>query len=485
MTVIALMVSMFVGVFAAQTASASHYRANQMTWQKGAGPTETQIHLNGSWRCTFFFAPCSPSVGDTFSAGTLDFGDGSSTNPTFAVLSFDAVNDVVTGEAVIDHIYPSTGPYTAAVSDCCRLSGSNGHINNPDGSIRYETIVDLSKTVASPESLVAPVVDCPVAALCTFTVPAVDPDGQALRWRLATDQEASGSVSGFVQPSGASINPASGLYSWNTTGAVLAASGPTYYSTQVIVENLVSGVVISKTAVDFFIRLGSNSTNNQPVFTSPTPADGSTINGTVGSPLTFSVAATDPDAADTVTLGLLGLPSGASFNATPGNPASGSFSWTPSAPGDYPITLTAADQQGLGAVPRGFLLHVTAATSTGKTASAQGTVKPASGGNPTSFNLTATDSNGSTAGGTLTGSAKVTAPGTKGTFIATSVTKVVFNATGAVVTYGGTWKGVPGHTLLATLTDGSPDRIKLVVKQGATNKFTVLNALLTGFVTIS
>ena len=73
---------------------------------------------------------------------------------------------------------------------------------------------------------------------------------------------------------------------------------------------------MSKTPVDFFIRLGSGSTNQQPVFVAPTPADGSVITGSVGAPLSFGVAATDPDTGDTVTLGMLGQPAGSSFSPT-------------------------------------------------------------------------------------------------------------------------------------------------------------------------
>ena len=55
---------------------------------------------------------------------------------------------------------------------------------------------------------------------------------------------------------------------------------------------------------------------------------------------------------------MLGQPAGSSFSPTAGNPASGTFSWTPTAPGDYLITLTASDQLGLGAVPRGIILRI-------------------------------------------------------------------------------------------------------------------------------
>ncbi|MEO5853001.1 MAG: post-COAP-1 domain-containing protein, partial [Nocardioides sp.] len=236
------------------------------------------------------------------------------------------------------------------------LSSSSGHQNNGDGNVRYETLVDLAATSASPVGLVPPIVDCPINAVCTFSVPATDPDGQPMAWRLSTAVEAGGS---FVQPTGASVNANNGLYTWDTTGAVLAATGSTFYSTQVMIENVVGGNVISRTAVDFFIRLGSNSSNSQPVFTTPTPANGDVVNGTVGSPLSFGVAASDADAADTVTLSVLGSPAGATFTPSAGNPATGSFAWTPTAVGDYTVTLLASDNQGLGAVPRTVTLHIT------------------------------------------------------------------------------------------------------------------------------
>jgi hypothetical protein len=336
--------------------SASHYRANQLSWHQATGNT-IEFHFSGSWRCSYFFsAPCSAQPGDTFTEPFIDTGDGNGINPIMTVTSVDIANDVVNAEAHESYTYASAGPFTARVASCCRLSGSGGHINNPDGSVSFETIVDLNATTASPVSLVAPIVDCPIDALCSFTVPAADPDNQPISWRMATPAEAGDGF--FNQPPGATINAGNGLYSWNTTGATLAPSGSTFYSTQVIVENVVNGNVISKTPVDFFIRLGSGSTNQQPVFEPPTPADGAVITGTVGTPLTFSVRASDPDAGDAVTPGILGLPMGATFTPTAGNPATAAFNWTPTATGDFLITLTAADQQGLGAVPRGVILRI-------------------------------------------------------------------------------------------------------------------------------
>ena len=450
---VGLMIALIGG---AETASASHYRANQINWHQDSGNT-VEFHVTGSWRCTFFFsAPCSASIGDTFSAGQFDHGDGTSEFPTMTVTSVDVTNDVISGEAHLEHTYSGPGPWTASVSDCCRLSSFNGHMNNGDGSIRYETLVDLGQTSASPVSLVAPIVDCPLNALCSFTVPAADPDGQGLRWRFSTALEATGTAT-FNQPAGATINATTGLYQWDTTGAALAPTGSTFYSTQIMVENLVGGVVVSKTAVDFFIRLGSNSTNAQPVFVAPTPADGSVINGTVGSLMTFDVAATDPDTGDVVTLAMLGQPAGSSFSPTSGNPATGTFNWTPLVAGDYLITLTAADQQGLGAVPRGIILRIGLPTAT-TSVSGHGRFNTAGDGR-VDFDLS--DDTVSL----------VKSRGTKFTFNG-DVDSIVGSGNSATMTGTGTYNGVAGYTFSISVVDnGSPgsliDTIDVVIRNAA------------------
>lgn len=344
----------------AKPAAATHYRATQITWQQVSG-NDVAFHATVSFRCTFFFSsPCSANVGDQFSGGGLDFGDSSFSSTLWTVTSVDVVNDVINAELDEQHTYASPGPFNVTMAGCCRLSSSGGHINNPDGDILAVTVVDLNTSSANPVSAVAPIVDCAIDAMCAFSVPAFDPDGQGLRWRFSTPAE-----SGIIYQPGppyatntASIDPATGLYKWDTTGATLAASGFTFYSTQVTIENVVNNVVVTSTPVDFFIRLGSNTTNQPPVFVSPTPADGTILPATAGSPVTFDVAATDPDTGDTVTLTILGLPSGSNFTTTPGNPASGSFSWTPPSAGTFILTLLAQDQSGLGATPRSVTIDV-------------------------------------------------------------------------------------------------------------------------------
>lgn len=397
--VVASVAALLVIVTQPVPAGASHYRATQINWQRVSG-NEVAFHATASWRCTFFFfgSTCSASVGDTFGSDPIDFGDGFTSSSTWTVTAVDVANDVISAEIEEHHTYASTGPYTVQISSCCRLSSFNGHINNGDGDILAETIVDLAATTANPVSAMAPIVDCPLNATCSFVVPAFDPDGQGLRWRFSTAAEAGAGF--FDQPgppdatNAASINATTGLYTWNTTGATLAASGSTFYSTQVMVENVVGTTVVTKTPVDFFIRLGSNSTNNAPVFQAPTPADGTNINATVGSPTTFSVTADDADAADTVTLNILGTPSGSTFTTSPANPASGSFSWTPGATGTFILTLTAQDDHGLGATPRSVTIVVGGTTDPPPTVDAGA---PASGaeGSAISLDGSVTD-NGST-----------------------------------------------------------------------------------------
>lgn len=341
---------------------ASHLRSTQLNWTTVSGRT-AEFHSTVGLRRSYFG---SPVVGSVIAPIGIAFGDGISASPAHRVILVDAANDWILAEATFTHTYPGNGPYTAYADICCRLSRPQ-HINNSDGNNRAQTIVNFATTSANPVSSISPIVDCPRSAVCSFTVPAFDPDDQELRYRLATGAEATGGS--FVQPgppyatNPATINPTTGVYSWNTTGATLAPSGyDTYYSTQVMIENLVDGVVVSKTPVDFFIRLTDQaSTNHPPEFHTPTPADGTEYQVRLGQSIQFEVAADDHDAGDTVTLGMLGKPAAATFATATANPAHGTFSWTPTQLGKTILTLTAQDRFGLGAVQRSIIIDVNVA----------------------------------------------------------------------------------------------------------------------------
>ena len=222
--------------------------------------------------------PSPPNVGDVVTFAPLLFGDGTQApNQNFTCIFVDIPNNWVLLQKVETHTYNGSGPFTASFSNCCRLSPPS-HINNGDQNFRAETIINFAFTTANPISSLPAIVDCPREGVCSFQVPATDPDNQMMQYRLATSAEAGDG--GFVQPgppfapNAATIDHTTGLYHWDTHGAQLNPSGDTFYSTQVMIENVdFTGRVLTKTPLDFFIRL-IPVTNHPPVFIyPPTPPD--------------------------------------------------------------------------------------------------------------------------------------------------------------------------------------------------------------------
>ncbi len=99
---------------------------------------------------------------------------------------------------------------------------------------------------------------------------------------------------------------------------------------------------LTSCSVDFGLGV-----NSPPVFDPPSPC-GQTLMASVGVPISFTVAASDPDAGDIVTLSATGVPPGATHTPplpATGNPVSSTFDWTPSNAdvGQHVITYTAFD----------------------------------------------------------------------------------------------------------------------------------------------
>jgi len=374
-------------------AFATHFRYSHISWSVLSGTT-VEFTVQSSWRrsntpsfnpcvnpTTNTVIPCSGSgglpapgdviredIGDTrldFGDGSPTVGSGSSGGMFYLVTSIDPVDNWVFGLALdtaslptldtsIQHTY-APGTYTARIESCCRIEASatpNAHINNPELDYKVQTVVEIGVNNTSATTALPPIVTCPQNAVCSFLVPATDPDGDTLTFRLATAAEADGG--GFRQPgppqapNAASINPTSGVYTWDTTGATLGpVSLNTLYSTQVIIEERDgSNNVKGRVAVDFFIQLVPD-VNEPPAFS--LPACGSTQVLPTGVPTSFTVSASDPDAGDVVTLNVAGLPAGASMAPplpTSGNPVSSVFSWTPlvTQAGSYVVTFSAIDQ---------------------------------------------------------------------------------------------------------------------------------------------
>lgn len=227
----------------------------------------------------------------------------------------------------IRHTYAAPGTYTAFIDSCCRLSAPQ-HINNPNGNYRVETVVNVGSGNSSPFTVVPPIVTCDFNITCQFPILANDPDGDPLRFRLATSAE-----SKLAQPLGAIVDPITGIYSVATGGLPVNPLGNTYYSTQVVVEDLDgSGNAKSKVAVDFFIQL-TDSPSNPPTFPGHDPTTPTLVSAPPGTPISFVVTAHAGDPNEPVTLNVLNLPQGATM--TPALPVTGTgqvsstFSWTP------------------------------------------------------------------------------------------------------------------------------------------------------------
>jgi hypothetical protein len=360
------------GPFAA-SALASHGRYNHVTWTE-LGPNTADFTVNGGFRRSGYSGTAPdgrPAIGDIINEGigatSLIFGDGSATGTLrFLVTAINPSEDWLLGLALepgsntkttITHAYSSGGPFTARIDTCCTIGALN---NNGDGGYRAETLVHFGNEDESPRSSVPPIVTVGNSGVQTWPVPAIDPGGETLRWRLATAAEAcDGACNGAHQPPGLAINANTGIVTWNTTGV---ATG--LWFTSVMIEALNgAGAVVSTSQVQYLINVAVVGTNLPPDWDEPpTPPQGSEFTVAVGASLTISLQASDPNAGDTVHIDHLGLPPGATLTSTDGNPATASFSWTP-APGqegDYLVTFTATDNgtPALSAVARTFIIHV-------------------------------------------------------------------------------------------------------------------------------
>lgn len=335
------LVILAVGIGSFSKLEASHYRYGSMSWQEVSGTT-VQIKITQGWRRTFFG---SPNVGASVNTGTLFFGDGSTASISLTVTSVNTTEDWFFGEATINHTYPSTGNYTAYFNSCCRIGSLS---NNANGRFRSETVVNVGSGNNSPVTTIAPIINLQTnLTAASFVLPAVDPEGDPLTYRLATTSEAAG-TSGFSQPSGLSIDPSSGIVTFNT----VSKSVGSLWNTALVIED-----GNSKTMADFIIRIVNQST--PPYFDySATPADGFTYQVSPGTPISFDVLGKDADPLSTVTLSAVGLPIGSVMSpilpitspiGITSSQIASTFNWTPSASqlGSFVVNFTAEDNNGV------------------------------------------------------------------------------------------------------------------------------------------
>ncbi len=310
-------------------ASASHYRYGNMSWQTVPGmPNTVDVTIQQAWRYTFF----NPTLGGTASTGSLVIPGQSSRSINLTVTTINIAEDWFYGTTTMRITFPTAGSYTVYQSSCCRIGALK---NNPNGNYRGEAVITIGNGNNGPNSTIAPIVNLQQGqSPATFLIPATDPDGDPLTYRIATSSETAVSpLSGFTVTS-------NGLASYNTVGKTVGS----LYQAQVAVEDAAG----AKTVLDFLIKIVAPS--NAPVWDySVTPNNGTVYNVRPGDTVKFDLKAFDLDVADNVKISAVGIPVGAVVPNSPGgNPDSTSFFWIPTNAnlGTSVVNFVAQDNNG-------------------------------------------------------------------------------------------------------------------------------------------
>ncbi|GAB3877109.1 hypothetical protein GCM10028824_36390 [Hymenobacter segetis] len=320
-----LLLCCLLGFGLAPTAQATHFRYGDMSWrvvQSDATGHTIEFKVSAGWALT------------TTSAISINFGDG--TTAGTVPITYTNINGVYQyGTGTLVHRYVNTGSFKAVYSGGNKISSLQ---NNANGLWYVSSVVNVGGGNSSPVATVPAVVNVPLGlATAKFIVPAADPDGRPLSFRLASG---SGDWSG-TQPAGISINSQSGEVTFNTVGKTAGQ----LYNTAVVISNGRTEVL-----VDFIMQVVAAS--NPPQFDyAVTPANQRVFNVSPGQPVSFTVKATSIDAGSSVRLSAVGVPSNAVVSPAFGvfaNPVQHTFSWTPTASqfGTFVVNFTAENNVG-------------------------------------------------------------------------------------------------------------------------------------------
>ena len=283
------------------------------------------------------------------------------------------------------HTYSTPGNYTATYITGARISTLK---NNANGEYQLETIVNIGPGNSSPVSSIPAVVQVPDNQIFTFQVPAIDPNGDPLVYRFATSQEASGAASGYTLPPHMTITP-TGLITWDVRDAVTATVPNDLWTAQVVVEDHdpSTGARITQIPLDFILQI-VGPTAQPPVFDS---APSGVLTPVAGQLLTFTVQASDPNAANTVTLQALNPPLGMTFTNVA--PAAGSRANAVAIQASFTPTATQAGQT--------FVITFLATNSASLTAQTQVTISPTASPAPTVVTAQVNDGSAQALAGTI------------------------------------------------------------------------------------
>ncbi len=355
--------------FGAGTAEATHFRGVILEWANypplGVSGVSFQIRYTvrrSGYNGTDPYdgrIQVGDVVPEDIGVPSLTFGDGSSVSSLYMrVIAIDRYSDVATAyletastttPGFITHAYPGAGPYTAYIYSCCRVSTDP---LNSDSDYRFETNVSPGSPNRPPITNAAWNVDVFQGDTVSYQIPAIDPEAVPVSFRLSTTLESALTV--FVP--GLIIDPATGVVTW----PVLATQTPGPYGAQFMVED-----GVNKVPVDMTFTVHVPGTNVGPAFDTPPSPCAQIFNAKVGIPVSFDLQATDPNAADKVYLNNNGLPGGAVFSPTTGNPSKATFDWTPTCNdrGDIEILLFTATDTYFNGTPCSVFIRVAPAVT--------------------------------------------------------------------------------------------------------------------------
>ncbi len=301
------------------TADASHFRHGTIQWRipdpLGA-PLTVEFTVTTSWRSSF--------IGST----NLNFGDGSNNGSDVGTTIGTGTdvngNPYSTQQYIVTHTYASAGSYTAFFDSCCRVAGlENG--SNADFRVQSEIVIEADGSNLSPPGSASPaIVQMQIGGVRTHDFTFFDPDGDPVTCRFATAAETGlpvGQVIPSVPSGGAqpTITESMGAcqIQWDLTSAVAGQQ----YVLHFTIESPSTGG-ISSTAIDLIVEMVS-----API---PSCPDSDSFTVPVGTPFSQVVSATD---SGNLTLGVIGLPPGATLTPPEGttgpSPLSTTLDWTP------------------------------------------------------------------------------------------------------------------------------------------------------------
>lgn len=321
---------------------ASHFRFGHLSWQRSASgnPLEIDVTVVEAWR--------SGTSGPGSFLYTLDHS-----GATFSSIGATQIGSLtdITGEQyeifskTLTFTFPSNGVYTITSSETFRLIDV---INAPASNAKLQLVLDLRPTNTGTPQTTSPVIlQLPINTTNVVPIPLIDPDSDPIAVRFATVVESG--IPAIPEVGGNQLSVSqTGVLNWDTTGGAI---GQRFAVQLAIEENHPGFTTTGRVPLEFIIELVNISTNDPPTCTGPT----NTMSAEVGTPLTVSFMATDPEGGPLSVSGQQ-LPPGATLSPASGttnaSPSTVQLTWVPAIEHlgqTFPVSILFTDDHGLQA----------------------------------------------------------------------------------------------------------------------------------------